>query len=141
MLLVRSNWDMGELTDRANYNPISGRHGPLVTRPCLDHRRGAVPGPFFFTLGLRDPRGSVRFGLGGRFFRAARLSFLRSALSLIFCVSMIESLRAPLKIRPCRPEPPQARGRTILPWKSIRLAAKFLTVKPFLGPHAAPPAF
>ena len=51
--------------------------------------RGATPGPFFFTLGLREPRGSVRFGLGAAFLRAARLSFLRSSLSVIFFVSII----------------------------------------------------
>ncbi len=31
----------------------------------------------------------MRFPLGGRFFRAARFSFLRSSLSVIFVVSMI----------------------------------------------------
>ena len=51
--------------------------------------RGATPGPFFFTLGLREPRGSVRFGLTTCFFRAARFSFLRSALSVIFLVFII----------------------------------------------------
>jgi hypothetical protein len=52
----------------------------------LSYRRGGAPGPLFLTLGLREPRGSVRFGLGGRFLRAARFSFLRSALSLMFLV-------------------------------------------------------
>jgi hypothetical protein len=51
---------------------------------CRYLRRGATPGPFFFTLGLREPRGSVRFGLGAAFLRAARFSFLRSSLSVIF---------------------------------------------------------
>jgi hypothetical protein len=51
--------------------------------------RGATPGPFFFTLGLREPRGSVRFGLGAAFLRAARFSFLRSSLSLMFFVFII----------------------------------------------------
>jgi len=51
-------------------------------------RRGATPGPFFLTLGLREPRGSVRFGLGAAFLRAVRFTFLRSALSLMFFVSM-----------------------------------------------------
>jgi hypothetical protein len=37
-------------------------------------------------LGLREPRGSVRFGLGACFLRAARFSFFRSALSLTFFV-------------------------------------------------------
>ena len=52
----------------------------------ISYRRGGAPAPFFFTLGLREPRGSVRFGLGGRLFRAARFTFLRSALSLMFLV-------------------------------------------------------
>jgi hypothetical protein len=40
------------------------------------------------SLGLREPRGSVRFGWGGRFLRASRLSSFRSALSLMFFVFM-----------------------------------------------------
>ena len=54
----------------------------------LGYRRGGAPGPLFLTLGLREPRGTVCFGLGGRLLRAARFSFLRSALSLIFLVSI-----------------------------------------------------
>ena len=60
----------------------------------LSYRRGGAPGPLFLTLGLREPRGSVRFGLGGRFARAARFSFLRSTLSLMFFV-FINVLIAP----------------------------------------------
>jgi len=60
---------------------------PMVSN--LSYRRGGALGPLFLILGLREPRGSVRFGLGGRFLRAARFSFLRSALSLIFLVSII----------------------------------------------------
>jgi hypothetical protein len=45
-------------------------------------------GPFFFTFGLREPRGSVRLAFGGRFVRASRFSFLRSALSATFRVFM-----------------------------------------------------
>jgi hypothetical protein len=60
----------------------------------LSYRRGGAPGPLFLTLGLREPRGSVRFGLGGRFLRATRFSFLRSALSFIFLV-FINMLTAP----------------------------------------------
>jgi hypothetical protein len=41
------------------------------------------------TLGLREPRGSVRLGLGGRLLRAARFSFFRSALSLMFLVFIV----------------------------------------------------
>jgi hypothetical protein len=41
------------------------------------------------TLGLREPRGSVCLGLGGRFLRASRFSRLRSALSLMFFVFTI----------------------------------------------------
>ena len=63
---------------------------PTSRRVRLYLRRGATPGPFFFTLGLREPRGSVRFGLGAAFFRAARFSFLRSNLSLVFFVSIVE---------------------------------------------------
>jgi len=48
--------------------------------------RGGAPGPFFLILGLREPRGSVRFGLAACFLRAARFSFLRSSLSLMFFV-------------------------------------------------------
>jgi len=62
--------------------------------PPLTYRRAAVPGPLFLTLGLREPRGSVRFGLGGRLLRAARFSFFRSALSLMFLV-FINTLIAP----------------------------------------------
>ena len=51
--------------------------------------RGATPGPFFLTLGLREPRGSVRFGLAACFLRAARFSFFRSSLSLMFFVFII----------------------------------------------------
>jgi hypothetical protein len=47
-----------------------------------------VPGPRFFTFGLWEPRGSVRLALAGRFLRASRFSFLRSALSAMFFVSM-----------------------------------------------------
>jgi hypothetical protein len=50
--------------------------------------RGATPGPFFLTFGLREPRGIVRFGLGACFLRAPRFSFLRSSLSLTFFVFM-----------------------------------------------------
>jgi len=57
-------------------------------RQNFSYRRGGAPGPRFLTFGLREPRGSVRFGLGGCFLRAARFNFLRSALSLIFLVSM-----------------------------------------------------
>jgi len=45
-------------------------------------------GPFFFIFGLCDPRGSVRLALGGRFARASRFSFFRSALSATFRVFM-----------------------------------------------------
>ena len=65
---------------------------PIWLLPICPHfyfLRGATPGPFFFTLGLREPRGSVRFGFGAAFLRAARLSFLRSSLSVIFFVSII----------------------------------------------------
>jgi hypothetical protein len=68
----------------------------LAREVCLrlrDHqlyRLGGVPGPFFLILGLRDPRGSVRFGLGDRFPRALRFSFFRSSLSLIFLVFIAE---------------------------------------------------
>jgi hypothetical protein len=55
----------------------------------LCYRLGGAPGPRFLILGLREPRGSVRFGLGGRFLRAARLSFFRSALSLMFLVFIV----------------------------------------------------
>ena len=55
----------------------------------FSYRRGGAPGPRFLILGLREPRGSVRFGLGGRFLRAARLSFFRSALSLMFLVFIV----------------------------------------------------
>ena len=41
--------------------------------------RGGAPGPFFLTLGLREPRGSVRFGLAACFLRAARFSFRKMA--------------------------------------------------------------
>ena len=41
---------------------------------------------FFFS----EPRGVVRLALGAAFLRAARLSFLRSALSAIFFVSATE---------------------------------------------------
>ena len=61
------------------------------------YRRGGTPDPFFFTLGLREPRGSVCLGLGGRFLRASRLSRLRSARSLIFRVSM--NVPSVLKLR------------------------------------------
>ena len=50
--------------------------------------RFEAAGPFFFTFGLRDPRGSVRLGLGGRFARASRFSFLRAALSVTVRVFM-----------------------------------------------------
>ena len=59
------------------------------------YRRVAPPGPFFFTVGLREPRGSVRFALGGRFLRASRFNFLRSILSLILRVFMVWKLFAP----------------------------------------------
>ena len=58
------------------------------SRRLIYFRRGATPGPFFLTLGLREPRGSVRFGLAACFLRAARFSFLRSSLSLMFFVFM-----------------------------------------------------
>jgi hypothetical protein len=45
-------------------------------------------GPFFFTFGLREPRGSVRLAFGGRFARASRFNFFRSALSATFRVFM-----------------------------------------------------
>lgn len=64
----------------------------MVWHRCV-YRRADPPGPFFFTLGLREPRGSVRFGLGGRFLRAWRFSFLRSALSLTWWVSIIRRFR------------------------------------------------
>ena len=57
------------------------------SRSCY-FRRGGAPGPFLLTLGLPEPRGSVRFGLGGCFLRAARFNFLRSSLSLTFFVFM-----------------------------------------------------
>ena len=60
----------------------------------LGYRRGGAPGPLFLTLGLREPRGSVRFGLGGRFLRAFRFNFLRSTLSLMFFV-FINMVNAP----------------------------------------------
>ena len=60
----------------------------LVTCHCSSHLRGGAPGPFFFTLGFREPRGSVCLGWGGRFLRAARFSFFLSVLSLIFRVSI-----------------------------------------------------
>ena len=67
--------------------------GNCFTRHCLSYfRRGATPGPFFLTLGLRVPRGSVRFGLATAFLRAARLSFFRSSLSLMFFVFAISFL-------------------------------------------------
>jgi len=52
------------------------------------------PGPFFLSLGLFEPRGSVRLGFGGRFLRAARFNRLRSALSLMFRVFIIVLYRA-----------------------------------------------
>jgi len=73
---------------RALAHPISGLPDLLII-VNLSYRRGGALGPLFLTLGLREPRGSVRFGLGGRFLRAARFSLLRSALSLIFLVSII----------------------------------------------------
>ena len=73
---------------RARVRPISGSPDlPIFLN--LSYRRGGALGPLFLILGLREPRGSVRFGLGGRFLRAARFSFFRSALSLIFLVSII----------------------------------------------------
>jgi len=51
-----------------------------------DYLRAARPGPFFFTFGLWEPRGSVRLGFGGRFLRASRFNFFRSALSSMFFV-------------------------------------------------------
>jgi hypothetical protein len=65
----------------------SGHVGPSTGLPY----RAAAPGPFFFTFGLRDPRGTVLFGFGGRFLRASRFNRLRSCLSVIFFVS-IESV-------------------------------------------------
>ncbi len=53
------------------------------------YRCAGPPGPFFLTFGLREPRGSVRLGLGGRFFRASRFSFFRSARSLMLFVFMM----------------------------------------------------
>jgi hypothetical protein len=70
----------------------------------LSYLRGGAPGPLFLTLGLREPRGSVRFGLGGRFSRAARFSFLRSALSLMFFV-FINVVSAPFFQHPATPFP------------------------------------
>ena len=59
-----------------------------ISSRLLGYRCAGAPGPRFFSLGLREPRGSVRFGWGGRFLRAARLSFFRSALSLVLLVFM-----------------------------------------------------
>ena len=67
--------------------------------PSLSYRRGGAPGPFFFTFGLRDPRGSVCLGLGGRFLRAWRFNLLRSARSLMFRVFMCRgSVRLDLRL-------------------------------------------
>jgi hypothetical protein len=69
--------------------PLQGRlRPPLQLDFFTPSQRFAVAGPFFFIFGLCDPRGSVRLALGGRFARAARLSFLRSALSVMFRVFM-----------------------------------------------------
>jgi hypothetical protein len=54
------------------------------------YRLACPAGAFFLTFGLWEPRGSVLLALGGRFLRAARFSFLRSCLSLIFVVSISE---------------------------------------------------
>src|SRR5881296_3041537 len=62
----------------------------LVTCHCPCHLPAGAPARFFLTLGLREPRGSVRLGLGGRFFRASRFNFLRSALSSIFLVFIVK---------------------------------------------------
>jgi hypothetical protein len=55
------------------------------------YRLACPAGAFFLTFGLWEPRGSVLLALGGRFLRAARFSFLRSCLSLIFVVSISEA--------------------------------------------------
>ena len=57
------------------------------------YRRGGAPGPFFLILGLRDPRGSVCLGFGGRFLRASRFSLFRFARSLMFFVFMVHIFR------------------------------------------------
>src|SRR5438874_10511813 len=67
----------------------SARHLSLVTCHCPCHLPAGAPAPLFLSFGLREPRGSVRLGLGGRFPRASRFNFLRSALSLIFLVFII----------------------------------------------------
>ena len=59
---------------------------PVHTNFFMPSQRLDAAGPFFFIFGLREPRGSVRLGFGGRFDRASRFNFLRSALSAIFRV-------------------------------------------------------
>src|SRR5579884_1637118 len=68
---------------------MNGKRDPYSQAARGLHQRDEVPGPFFLTLGLWEPRGSVLLGLGGRFFRASRFNFFRSALSVIFLVSII----------------------------------------------------
>jgi hypothetical protein len=70
----------------SNNTQIDRRQSPGRSPLPFYFRRGATPGPFFFTLGLREPRGSVRFGLAACFLRAVRFSFFRSSLSLTFFV-------------------------------------------------------
>jgi hypothetical protein len=48
-----------------------------------------APRASFLSFCLFEPRGTVRFGLGAAFFRAARFTFLRSAVSVIAFVFAI----------------------------------------------------
>src|SRR6516164_1798164 len=72
--------------------PPAESRGPLS--PPAPYRLAGPPGPFFFSLGLFEPRGSVRLGFGGCVLRAARFSLLRSALSLTFRVFIFVLYRA-----------------------------------------------
>ena len=69
----------------------SGSSPPVdgdCTRPSLRYFRVETPGPFFFTLGLREPRGSVRFGLAAASC-ARRASTSSVLLSLMFFVFIL----------------------------------------------------
>lgn len=55
---------------------------PRTTKPNFPYLF-AAPRANFFTFCLFDPRGTVRLGLGAAFFRAARFTFFRSAVSVI----------------------------------------------------------
>src|SRR6266566_2672457 len=88
----------------------SARHLSLATCHCPCHLPAGAPAPLFLSFGLREPRGSVRLGLGGRFPRASRFNFLRSALSLVFLVFIV---KGPQESVENAPSPQRAQAREV----------------------------